>query len=158
MINQYSSSNDLSKNNKSSYDGAKPHSPTFQSQQLNNLGSDRENYNLENLSQQILGMGFGGGQDFSNIMFNYTGTLSHEDAPISTQGNQQTAPHLHEVMLEHLPNQMASGQTSTNNNSMSVRTINLKKEINSLDQEIIMLQNSLKDALNRKEPIVSLLH
>jgi hypothetical protein len=41
---------------------------------------------------------------------------------------------------------------------MSVRTINLKKEINSLDQEIIMLQNSLKDALNRKEPIVSLLH
>jgi hypothetical protein len=61
-------------------------------------------------------------------------------------------------MLEHMPNQMASGQTSTNNNSMSVRTINLKKEINSLDQEILMLQNSLKDALNRKEPIVSLLH
>ena len=41
---------------------------------------------------------------------------------------------------------------------MSVRTINLKKEINSLDQEIIMLQNSLKEALHRKEPIVSLLH
>ncbi len=61
-------------------------------------------------------------------------------------------------MLEHLPNQITSGQTSTNNNSMSVRTINLKKEINSLDQEIIMLQNSLKDALNRKEPIVSFLH
>jgi hypothetical protein len=50
---------------------------------LNNIGSDRENYNLENLGQQIIGMGFGG-QDFSNIMFNYTGTLSHEDAPIST--------------------------------------------------------------------------
>jgi hypothetical protein len=39
-----------------------------------------------------------------------------------------------------------------------MRTINLKKEINSLDQEIIMLQNSLKDALKRKEPIVSLLY
>jgi hypothetical protein len=85
MINQYSSSNDLSKN-KSQNDG-KTRSPTFQSQQLNNIGSDRENYNLENLGQQIIGMGFGG-QDFSNIMFNYTGTLSHEDAPISTQGNQ----------------------------------------------------------------------
>ena len=158
MINQYSSSKDLS-NNKSLNDG-KTRSPTFQSQQLNNnnnIGSDRENYNLENLGKQIIGMGFGG-QDFSNIMFSYTGTLSHEDAPISTQGNQQTAPHLHEDMLEHLPNQMASGQNSTNNNSMSVRTINLKKEINSLDQEIIMLQNSLKDALNRKEPIMSLLH
>jgi len=34
---------------------------------------------------------------------------------------------------------------------MSERTLNLKKEITSLDEEILQLQNSLKQALMRKE-------
>ncbi len=80
-------------------------------------------------------------QDFSNVMFNYTGTLSHEEGPVSTQGNQQAARNFHEeeevedllfplhTYQHHL--QFLSGQTSANN--MSVRTINLKKEISSLD-------------------------
>ena len=33
---------------------------------------------------------------------------------------------------------------------MSERTLNLKKEITSLDEEILMLQNSLKNALLKK--------
>jgi hypothetical protein len=33
---------------------------------------------------------------------------------------------------------------------MSERTMNLKKEITSLDDEILMLQNSLKNALMKK--------
>ena len=53
-----------------------------------------------------------------------------------------------------LDSQMTGGQVtginSSQNNSMSVRTINLKKEISSLDQEILILQNSLKEAIQRK--------
>lgn len=33
---------------------------------------------------------------------------------------------------------------------MSEKTLNIKKEITSLDDEILMLQNSLKDALLKK--------
>jgi len=42
------------------------------------------------------------------------------------------------------------GSSNTLSNNVSVRTLNLKKEIVTLDQEILMLQNSLKQALLKK--------
>ena len=43
--------------------------------------------------------------------------------------------------------QITQGAQSAKSNYMSERTMNLKKEITSLDEEIFLLQNSLKQAL-----------
>jgi hypothetical protein len=42
---------------------------------------------------------------------------------------------------------------NTPSNNVSVRTLNLKREIVSLDQEILMLQNSLKQALLKRDSV-----
>lgn len=58
-------------------------------------------------------------------MFNNTGILSHQTSnqgPISTQGDIQERQHI-----------------VTSNQSACVRTLNLKKEISTLDQEILLL-------------------
>jgi hypothetical protein len=47
-------------------------------------------------------------------------------------------------------NQSRHNNSSVHSNFMSERTMNLKKEICNLDEEILMLQNSLKHALIKK--------
>lgn len=85
-----------------------PKSPTFLSQNY----SEKEEFKLENPRTQLK-------EDFKQLMFNNTvGSNTHQS--VLSGGHDQT-----------------SATAKSPPNSMSIRTMHLKKEISSLDQEII---------------------